>query len=631
MKQAIILSGGMGTRLKSALQGLPKPMADIGGKPLLQHQVELASQHGLIEILLLTGYRSDAIESYFKDGKDFGVHIQHCVDPEPLGTAGAVLDAFPMLQDRFVVLYGDTMLNVDLTRFHEFHTRSGADVSLFLHPNDHPHDSDLVEIDEGGRITRFHPYPHQTPYLPNLVNAALYIIEKRALQDWAGQGLKLDFAKGLFPLMLEKGVKLFGYHSREYIKDMGTPERLEKVRGDFASGKIARSALSHPKPAIFLDRDGTLTRQTDYVRSAAELETFQDTGPSIRKINRSDYLAVLTTNQPVIARGEVSYQGLKEIHGKLEYLLGNEHAFLDGIYFCPHHPDRGFAGERPELKVPCNCRKPAPGMLLQAAKDLAIDLKRSWMIGDSTVDIRAAKNAEVKSILLRTGMGGTDRKFPDRPDFEFFDLEGAVDFILNGYPKMREQLAPLASAVRAGELIAIGGLARSGKSILASVLAELVREAGIRCHVISCDCYLISEQQRGPGVRNRYDYLAIGHTGRSLFARQQSLTLQLGRYDRMAKQRFADGETLVIEPGDAVIIEGVIALDVPEIQQFATHKVYVECSEEARLGRFLREYALRGLSEKAALELYEERDRDEEHLLVRQTAMTAQYRLRSEV
>ena len=121
---------------------------------------------------------------------------------------------------------------------------------------------------------------------------------------------------------------------------------------------------------------------------------------AIKKINALGYLAILVTNQPVIARGEVSYEELEEIHNKMETLLGKEGAHLDAIYFCPHHPHKGYEGEISELKMDCECRKPKPRMLLQAAKEFNIDLSLSWMVGDGENDIKAGQNAGCKTALI---------------------------------------------------------------------------------------------------------------------------------------------------------------------------------------------------------------------------------------
>src|SRR5215207_141554 len=160
MKQLIILAGGLGTRLKARLGDLPKPMIPIAGKPLLEHHIDLAKRYGFDDIIIFACYRPELIESHFGKGERWGVRISYIIEKEPLGTAGAVLAGFNSLADQFVVLYGDTMVNVDLDRIWKAHIDHNADATLLLHPNDHPLDSDLVETNAAGWITAFHGRPH---------------------------------------------------------------------------------------------------------------------------------------------------------------------------------------------------------------------------------------------------------------------------------------------------------------------------------------------------------------------------------------------------------------------------------------------------------------------------------------
>jgi histidinol-phosphate phosphatase family protein len=404
MKQLVILAGGRGTRLKDFLGDLPKPMIAIGPKPLLEHQVDLARQYGFGSLLFFVHHRADLIEQHFGDGSKWGVNIRYVVEKEPLGTAGAVLAGFGQLADRFLVMYGDTMVNVDLQRIWNAHEESRADATLMLHPNDHPFDSDLVEVDSESFVIAFHNRPHpDCLWRQNLVNAGLYVLEKRALAAFRASPEAhrspsiLDFGKDLFPAMLGRGAKLFGYNSPEYIKDIGTPHRYEKVCAEFSSGVVVSSSLATPQRAVFLDRDGTLVAEKDCLRTADQLELLPGVAEAIQLLNHHGWRTVVVTNQPVIAKGWCTEAELKNIHNKLETLLGRERAFLDRIYFCPHHPEKGFAGERPELKIECDCRKPKPGLIQRAVADLNVDLKRSWLIGDTTTDLQTAKNAGLKS------------------------------------------------------------------------------------------------------------------------------------------------------------------------------------------------------------------------------------------
>ena len=181
---------------------------------------------------------------------------------------------------------------------------------------------------------------------------------------------------------------------------MGTPERYAAVCEDVRSGHAAARNLRRKQKTVFLDRDGTINRYVGFLRNIDEFELLPGVAQAVRKINELGWLAVVVTNQPVIARGEVTEEQLEAIHCKMETLLGREGAWLDAIYYCPHHPDKGFPGERPELKIHCSCRKPAPGMLLDAAQRFNIDLSCSWMVGDGKNDVLAGKNAGCRTALL---------------------------------------------------------------------------------------------------------------------------------------------------------------------------------------------------------------------------------------
>jgi len=430
MRQAVILAGGKGTRLKEVSGGLPKPMVHIMGRPLLQYLIEQCVAFDIVDIKLLVSYKKEAIEDYFGDGSQYGASIQYIVENIPRGTAGALIDALPELDEQFLVVYGDTFFDIDLGAFWEFHQNNAGDASIFLHPNDHPHDSDLVEVDPNFLVQKIHPYPHDSQWRQNLVNAAMYMINKSALKGIDFILDRPDIAKDLFPLMLESGKKLYGYISTEYIKDMGMPKRLSKVERDIDSGKVKSLKKQTPKMAIFIDRDGTINQEVNHLSSQDQFELLDGVGEAICQINAVGILAVIVTNQPVIARGELEESELKVIHNKMDTLLGRQGAYIDRLYYCPHHADSGFDGEIEALKFDCNCRKPKIGMFTQAEKDLNIILEKSWVVGDSTRDILAAQNAGMKSILVETGHAGKDCSFEVNPDFIAKDLNEAVKLIL---------------------------------------------------------------------------------------------------------------------------------------------------------------------------------------------------------
>lgn len=390
--KVVIMAGGKGTRITSVASDIPKPMILIDGKPVLEHEIECLRKQGFTDIILTVSHLGNVIMDYFQDGSKFGVHIEYYFEKEPLGNAGALFKIKEKLTEDFLLLNADAMFDVDFNRFVDFHKRHNALVTLFTHPNSHPYDSGLIISNEHNQVEKWLAKEDERPiYYKNRVNAGLHVISPEVLNQVINTQ-KIDLDRQLLkPLAGTK--KMYCYDSPEYVKDMGTPERYYAVCEDFKAGRVQSKNLSNKQKAIFLDRDGTINKYVGFLREIEQFELLPNTSEAIKKINDSGYLAIVVTNQPVVARGEVTFEQLDQIHNKMETLLGKDGAYLDGIYFCPHHPHKGFEGEIPELKVECECRKPKPGMLLQAAKDFNIDLSKSWMIGDSDNDILAGENA----------------------------------------------------------------------------------------------------------------------------------------------------------------------------------------------------------------------------------------------
>lgn len=614
MRQVVILAGGKGTRLKERLGNLPKPLIDVCGTPLLEHQILLAKRYGFDRVLVLVNHKAQQIVDFCESRGNWGIAVECIDDQVPLGTAGAVLSVLDRLEEQFLVMYGDTMLEVDLKRFCEAHERlPTVGATLFLHPNDHPHDSDLVEMTESGAITQFHPYPHQADkYYPNLVNAALYCLSRAALLAYRRDSqTELDFGKHLFPQMIRDGALLSGYNSPEYIKDCGTPERIDKVRVDFNSGKIAKASLANKQAAIFLDRDGTLIEDVNHLSALEQVRLLEGAASAVRRFNREGYKTCVVTNQPVVARGDCTFAELTQIHNKLETLLGHEAAFLDRIYYCPHHPDKGFVGERTDLKIVCQCRKPSTGMIDRAVVELNIDLAKSWLIGDTSTDVATAKRSGLKSILLETGYAGKDYKYPVIADFVAVDLQAAAALILDVYPQVIEEYSADLAKIEPGGLVFIGGQARSGKSTFAGILKCALLGMGRQCHVLSTDRWILSEVERGPGVLGRHAMAELNQCLAKLeLRRERPVTLSLPRYLKHVRQQQKDAENLVIKHEDIVIIEGVAAL-ATDIAKHAARRFYVELDEAERQNRILTEYRRRGYTAEASAVIYGERLLDE--------------------
>lgn len=405
--KAVVMAGGRGTRIAALAADIPKPMLPIEGVPVLEREIGGLREQGITDILLTVGHLAPTITEYFGDGagvspatgQPFGVHIEYLVETEPLGNAGALFEIKEQLTEDFLLLNGDALFDIDVARMAAFHKAHGGLATLFTHPNDHPYDSGLIVTDATGAVQSWLAKEDARPrYYRNQVNAGIHILSPKLLERRPDTA-KVDLDRQLLKPLAGSG-KMFAYQSPEYVKDMGTPARYAQVCADWRSGRVQARNLRQKQKAVFLDRDGTINRYVGFLRNIDDFELLPGAAEAIREINRSGYLAIVVTNQPVIARGEVTPGELREIHNKMETLLGEQGAYLDAIYYCPHHPDKGFAGEVPELKINCVCRKPKPGMLLRAALDLNLDLKRSWMIGDGENDMQAGQRAGCRCVRI---------------------------------------------------------------------------------------------------------------------------------------------------------------------------------------------------------------------------------------
>ena len=404
------MAGGRGTRIAELFPNIPKPLIPVDGMPILEREIRSLAAQGFDDIILTVGYLADKIINYFGNGNKFRVKIDYFVEKTPLGNAGALFRLRDKIGDEpFLLLNADAAFDVDFKRMLKYHKQKGGLVTLFTHPNSHPYDSGLIIADKEGHVEQWLSKEDTRPqWYENRVNAGLHVIDPEIL-ELSSKSLdlssKVDLDRQVLKPLCGTG-KMFCYNSPEYVKDMGTPERFHQVENDYKSGVVQAKNLHNKQKAIFLDRDGTINKYVGFLRNIDDFELIDGAAEAIKLINQSGYLAIIVTNQPVIARGEVTWEQLNEIHRKMETLLGKDGAYLDGIYICPHHPDKGFAGERQEYKIVCDCRKPKPGLLLKAAKDFNIDLSQSYMIGDDDRDVQAGLNAGCKeSIKIETNKG----------------------------------------------------------------------------------------------------------------------------------------------------------------------------------------------------------------------------------
>jgi len=431
--QAVIMAGGKGTRLSMVTNNLiPKPMVKIDGKPIIEHQIDVLKKNGIFEIYIVAGYLHDSIENYFGDGSKWNVSINYIIEDEPLGTAGALFYLKEILKEDFLLVFGDIIFDISIERMFCFHKEKQALITLYVHPNSHPFDSDLVVLNECAKVCDFNSKKNiRKIFYHNVVNAGIYCINQSFLSE-IRMAQKLDLEKDLILSHIEKGDEVYGYNATEYIKDVGTPERLQCVEEDLKRGIIRDKNLNVPQKCIFLDRDGTLNKNVGLLFKADQLELENHVIEAINLAHKYGYLLIVITNQPVIARNLCSLEELDYIHKKLETLLGDMGEYIDCIKFCPHHPDKGYPGERKDFKINCSCRKPGIALIQQAVKEFHIDLSQSCIIGDTTVDIKTGKNAGIRTILLKTGEAGKDGRYEVKPDYIACNLLDAVEWFIGG-------------------------------------------------------------------------------------------------------------------------------------------------------------------------------------------------------
>jgi D,D-heptose 1,7-bisphosphate phosphatase len=401
LMKTVIMAGGRGTRIAGVFSDIPKPMIPLCGKPILEHQINNLVHSGLTDILIITGFLGDTIQSYFKDGSAFKTSISYFNETEPLGTAGALFLCEKLLGDSFLLINGDLVMDIDFSRFINFFKTKNALAALAVHPNNHPFDSALLVTDVDSRIIRWITKEEPRLYYKNQVSSGIHILTQELLRICKKtiDTPKVDLDRDILKQQLCTN-RIFAYHTPEYIKDMGTPERYYQAEQDIQNGYVSGKNLSRKQRAVFLDRDGTINKFENFITGPDNFFLIDGAADAIRAINNSGYLAIVITNQPVIARGECTLEELDKIHQKMESELGKSGAYIDDLFFCPHHPDRGFPGERAEYKIECECRKPKPGMIFTAAKKYNIDLSASWMVGDDRRDILAGKAAGCKTAFI---------------------------------------------------------------------------------------------------------------------------------------------------------------------------------------------------------------------------------------
>jgi len=617
---AAIVAGGFGTRAAGMTAGrIPKALLPIGGVPIIFRQMRVLKREGVNRISVLAGHLGEQLElALAPEAESLELALRIIVEPTPLGTAGC-LTALDLDTNEILLVYGDILFDMTLAPLLEFHRRRCALLTMVAHPNDHPRTSDLI-VEHDGLVEAILPrgQPRQDDYR-NLVPAGLYVASP-AFFAQIKRGAKADMIYDVLPALVASGAMVAAYNSPEYFRDVGTPARHELAERDLVADGVATLNLSNPRPALFFDCDGVLNDEPGLQGAVIpnDVKLLPGAGTAVRRAREAGRLTVAVTNRPQVAKGFVTFEGLSHILGRLEALLAADGGVLDRIYFCPHHPEAGFPGEVPALKIRCECRKPGTLLLRRAFADLPIDQRRSALIGDSLRDIGAARGVGIWAYGVRTGYACLDRERYDRengvptvPDLMFDSVSEAVAFEIE-YGALA---APVVSAIQAmvdgGSaplLVGVCGRSRAGKTVTAHAITRALTEQGLACLHVRLDDWIVPAADRGltcsVEARNRVD--TMPDVVRSLRAGER---VSAPGYDAATR---GTSQTVTYDPAgqSVIVLEGIFAGH-RTIRSLLDFVVFAAVPVELQQARFTAFYRWKGFDENAIKKLWRERSVNE--------------------
>jgi histidinol-phosphate phosphatase family protein len=382
IKQAVILAGGEGKRLRPFTETNPKPLIPINGKPFLEHLILLLKENKIEEVIILTGYLGEKIESYFGNGSQFGVKIKYSYTPfknekgEENESGLRLKNAEPLLDNKFILLYCDNYWPLEISKLEDFYKEKKVEVSLVAYSNKDNFTKNNVLIDKNSFIIKYDKSREEKNL--NSVDIGFFIINK-SIFNYFPKG-NFQFERDVLPkLVLEKKVAGFLTDHRYY--SISKPERL---------GDTSKFLLN--KKVVFLDRDGVINKKAskaDYIKKWEEFEFLPGAVEAIKNLSQKDYQIYIITNQPGIARGMMTKEDLETINLNMIWEIEKQGGKISGIHYCFHGWDDN-----------CDCRKPKPGLLLKAAKENYIDLTKTLFIGDDERDMAAGQAAGCKTVLI---------------------------------------------------------------------------------------------------------------------------------------------------------------------------------------------------------------------------------------
>ncbi|HTM82590.1 HAD-IIIA family hydrolase [Asticcacaulis sp.] len=386
-RQLVILVGGKGTRLGSHTAKSPKPLMEISeGRVFLDYFLQSAVRQGFDRVLMLAGHMGEQVKARYH-GKSFGgAQIEVIIEPEPMGTGGAFRFALDRLDETFVAANGDTLFDTNL-RALDHGLNSQPDLMASLAVRQVPDSGRFGSVDvQSGRIVAFREKDPAAG--PGLINGGLYALRREAIAGLPEGSSSIE--ADLFPQLAAQG-RLGAQVSDGYFLDIGLPDTLERARRELPALK---------RPALFLDRDGVINQDINYLHRIDDFLWIDGAIDTIRRANDRGMAVIVVTNQSGVARGFYNEADVAALHTHIQSELNAQGAFIDNFYYCPYHADATID----RYRVPDHPdRKPNPGMIQRAAREHNIDLSRSVLIGDQPSDMAAARAAGIKGCLFTDG------------------------------------------------------------------------------------------------------------------------------------------------------------------------------------------------------------------------------------
>lgn len=376
IRQAVILAGGRGERMRPFTDSQPKPMVQINGKPFLEYLIELLKKNGIEEVVILVGYKHEKITEYFGDGLKFGISIKYSIGAVEDETGSRIRNARELLNDEFLLLYCDNYWPLRLERLYQFHKEHGTLGTVTVYANKHKITRNNMSVNDNGLVVTY----DKSRISPNLngVDVGFFILGKRVL-DYMPES-NFSFETEIIPKLIERR-ELSGYLTNERYYSIGSPDRLPMTSEYLSDRRV-----------IFLDRDGTINKRpkkADYVKKWSEFKFLPDSLKALKYLREQKYEVYIISNQPGIARGVMSKDDLDDINEKFVDEVEKAGGHINGIYQCLHNWDEG-----------CECRKPMGGMFYDAAFEHNLNLSKASFIGDDERDGIAGRAVGIKTLVI---------------------------------------------------------------------------------------------------------------------------------------------------------------------------------------------------------------------------------------